>query len=204
MLLYSLTLASMVLNIGWCMLLCSLACLAERSNSCVMWCRRLCVSAGHVDPWHLLAPDQQIPAEGHRDEDEDKENNSRMTFGKFVNSFFFYCDNPSKFAEKRLDRDRHMSELRQCLREVIRDEVSCASQPTVGCPAEKLATELKYNAKQKQVDTGNAQGSELCAVYSRLYLNIIWNLDDTTVHTNSMPRCLCAKPQAATHHPCIT
>ena len=110
------------------MLLCSLACLAERSNSWVMWCRRLCVSAGHVDPWHLLAPDQQIPAEGHRDEDEDKENNSRMTFGKFVNSFFFYCDNPSKFAEKRLDRDRHMSELRQCLREVIRDEVSCASQ----------------------------------------------------------------------------
>lgn len=93
-----------------------------------MWCKRLCVSAGHVDPWYLLAPDQQIPAEGHRDEDEDKENNSRMTFGKFVNSFFFDCDNPSKFAEKRLDRDRHMSELRQCLREVIRDEVSCAGQ----------------------------------------------------------------------------
>ena len=65
-----------------------------------------------------------------QDEDEDKDEEP-MTFGKFVKGFFYYCENPSKFAEE-LDRDERMSQLKQCSTAVIVDEVSCDGlQPIV-------------------------------------------------------------------------
>ena len=47
-----------------------------------------------------------------------------MTFGKFVSSFMYYCDNGPRFQEKGSQRQRRICEARRLLRGVIQDEVT--------------------------------------------------------------------------------
>ena len=81
---------------------------------------------------HELPQDYFAPFEGQNGS-RDKEEAGCMTFGKFVSSFMYYCNNSSRFRQETAQRQRCIREVQQLLRGVIQAEVRriCTVQQNV-------------------------------------------------------------------------